>query len=160
MDFFLEAGQGTFSYTYRSAERAFQRTVGNALDLSLAPPLTTYVRVRPIEAAVALLPILEMVMANKIFASILSQEVSSISEKNNASSQQSSPAAFLTVISLSSYILAHASSAASPRALAYAGLSLKTLLSFLEASELTNALFNPCQYSIRLCRQVGLVPAM
>jgi hypothetical protein len=118
------------------------------------------IHIRPIEAAVALLPVLEMVMVNKTFASVLSQEISSSSQTKSASSQASSPAVFLTVISLSSYILAHASSAASPRALAYAGLSLKTLLTFLEASELINVLFEPCQCPIRLSRQVGLVPAI
>ncbi|XP_006454085.1 hypothetical protein AGABI2DRAFT_113843 [Agaricus bisporus var. bisporus H97] len=163
IDFFRKVAW-TFNFALNTAVRAYVKLLDDAPQQDLASGIASWIsswrpdkalsptpidppkelfKEQPIEAAVALLPILEMVMANKIFASILSQEVSSISEKNNASSQQSSPAAFLTVISLSSYILAHASSAASPRALAYAGLSLKTLLSFLEASELTNGLFNP-----------------
>jgi hypothetical protein len=97
---------------------------------------------------------------NKTFASVLSQEISSDDKKKSASSQTSSPVLFLTVISLSSYILTHASSTASPRALAYASLSLKTLLTFLEASDLMNVLFEPCQYTIRLSRQVGLLPVV
>lgn len=113
---------------------------------------------RPIEAAVALLPIFEMVNVNKIFSSVLSQGISSgPRKKNGESGQTSSPAILLTAVSLSSYILAHASSAASPRALAYASLSLKTLLIFLEASELVNALFEPCQHVVQLSRQVSPV---
>ncbi|EKM84119.1 hypothetical protein AGABI1DRAFT_124438 [Agaricus bisporus var. burnettii JB137-S8] len=150
IDFFRKVAW-TFNFALNTAVRAYFKLLDDAPQQDLASGIASWIsswrpdkalsptpidppkelfKEQPIEAAVALLPILEM-------------EVSSISEKNNASSQQSSPAAFLTVISMSSYILAHASSAASPRALAYAGLSLKTLLSFLEASELTNGLFNP-----------------
>lgn len=108
---------------------------------------------RPIEAAVALFPIFEMVNLNQTYPPILCRAISSDNEELG----QPPSSVVMTTICLSSYILAHASSTASARTLAYAGLCLKTLLKFLQNSDLQSTLLQPTQHSIQLCRQVGLI---
>ncbi|KAF9454112.1 hypothetical protein P691DRAFT_810827 [Macrolepiota fuliginosa MF-IS2] len=108
---------------------------------------------QPIEAAVALFAIFEMVNLNRVFPSVLCQTMPSINPGKAKSGRQAPQAVLSTTITLSSYILAHASSTASPRVLAYANLSLRTLLSFLENLKPLGILFEPIAYIVPLCRQ-------
>lgn len=110
---------------------------------------------RPIEAAVALLPIFELVNANMMFPSVLAQSISSSEQQKARKSEKMSSPGVLTSISLSSYILAHASSVSSPRASSYAILSLKSLLTFTESPKLVAVLFEPTKHNIQLSRQVS-----
>lgn len=99
---------------------------------------------RPIEACVSLLPIYEFLRANSKFPSI--------------TLERSSKGATLlfTSLSLSSYLLTHATSTSSPRSLAYANLSLNWLLLVAENGQMLSALAEPSPISIRLCRQVSI----
>ena len=60
----------------------------------------------------------------------------------------------LTLISLASYLLTHASSVSSPRATAYANLALNILLSFAQNESIMGIFCQPFPGVIRLCRQV------
>ncbi|KAA1467980.1 DUF1741-domain-containing protein [Dentipellis sp. KUC8613] len=58
-----------------------------------------------------------------------------------------------SLISLSSYLLTHATSLASLRAVAYANFALHILLAFVEKDELMKVVCQPSSLDIRLCRQ-------
>jgi hypothetical protein len=106
---------------------------------------------RPIEASVVLLPLFEFIHVNPTFSSVMLEPISKLDEKNQ-SDLPSSPA--FSILTLSSYLLSHASSAFSPRSVAYANLSLKILLAFVENDEVMTQFCQPTQCHIRLCRQV------
>lgn len=113
-------------------------------------------RRRLIEARVILLLLFEFLHGNptfrKMFASTLrAQEVSA---RKMATGVAPLP---LALISLSSYILSHASSTSSPRAIAYANLVLNTLLVLVEDDDTITALLKNDKKNIRLCRQVCAV---
>ncbi|KAG5220686.1 Chromatin structure-remodeling complex protein [Salix suchowensis] len=61
-----------------------------------------------------------------------------------------------TILTLSSYLITHASSTASPRAAAYANLCLSVLLAFVENEALLGSLTPSVPQAIRLCRQVSV----
>ncbi|KXN88778.1 UPF0668 protein C10orf76 [Leucoagaricus sp. SymC.cos] len=98
-----------------------------ALSATPIDPPKELFRDQPVEAAVALLPVFELVTVNSTFPSFLAQIIRSLGRNTAESGRTPPPAVPLTAISLSSYILAHASSSSSPRALAYAALRLPTL---------------------------------
>jgi hypothetical protein len=106
---------------------------------------------RPIEATVILLPIFEFLHNNPIFSNILLGYIS-----EDAKAGRIPPPPF-TLLSLSSYLLTHASSTFSPRSMAYANLSLNILLGLVENDQVMEALCQPSDINIRLCRQVSLV---
>lgn len=105
---------------------------------------------RPIEATVVLLPIFEFLHLNPIFPLVL---LESISDPMNPSSQLSPPP--FTFLTASSYLLTHASSTSSPRAIAYANLSLNILLTLVESDDIMNSFCKSVPNTIRLCRQVS-----
>ncbi len=111
---------------------------------------------RPIEACVILLPLFEFLHGSptfrKVFASTL--HVQEDSTKKTATRITPLP---LTLISLSSYLLSHASSTSSPRAIAYANLVLNMLLVLVENDDTMTALHPDNKEDIRLCRQVCAV---
>ena len=107
---------------------------------------------RPIEACVILLPMFEFLHRNSTFRSILADSASEAPTEKTAASA-SSPLPY-TLITLSSYVLAHATSLASSRAVAYANLALHILLVFVETDELSSILCLPSSHTIWLCRQV------
>ena len=59
-----------------------------------------------------------------------------------------------TVLSLSSYLLTHGTSSASPRAIAYANLAMNALLVMSENPRVMDMLCGQAVQPIRLCRQV------
>ncbi|KII94087.1 hypothetical protein PLICRDRAFT_50074 [Plicaturopsis crispa FD-325 SS-3] len=105
---------------------------------------------QPIEATVVLLPIFEILYANATFGSVLAEYVSAVTDGNDNPSRSTPPP--FTFLTLSSYILTHASSLSSPRAIAYASLSLNILLALAENDELMDVFCKPAP-EIRLCRQ-------
>ncbi|THH13581.1 hypothetical protein EW146_g6658 [Bondarzewia mesenterica] len=103
---------------------------------------------QPIEACLILLPVFEFLHSNQIFLNVLSESVST-----DVDGKTSSPPLPLTLISLSSYLMTHATSLSSPRAIAYANLSLNILLAFVEKDQIMRVVCQPSQTDIRLCRQ-------
>ncbi|KAI0275011.1 hypothetical protein BC834DRAFT_850678 [Gloeopeniophorella convolvens] len=103
---------------------------------------------QPIEACLVLLPILELALQNRAFLSFIAQSIKDGS--GDASSQR--PLSH-TIISLSSYLVTHATSTSSPRAMGYTNVSLHILLSFVETDEVIRAFCEPSPQPIRLCRQ-------
>ncbi|KAJ6575294.1 hypothetical protein B0H19DRAFT_1128072 [Mycena capillaripes] len=102
---------------------------------------------QPIEACVVILPIFEFLRTNPAFPLVLI----SPSEEGTKSSAISSPPA--SILSLSSYLLTHASSTSSPRAIAYANLCLNTLLTLVQNDGVLISFSQPTDERIRLCRQ-------
>jgi hypothetical protein len=101
----------------------------------------------PIEAAVILLPLFELICENPASVAIFVESLDS----TKAPASSGSP--LLSLLSLASYILAHASS--SPRAAAYGKLMLANLLVLSEDPNLMAVMCNHSVVGVRLCRQVG-----
>ncbi|KAF9270606.1 hypothetical protein L218DRAFT_914759 [Marasmius fiardii PR-910] len=101
---------------------------------------------QPIEACVVLLPLYEFVYANTKFVDVMLETLSD--DKNSRV-----PPIPFTILTLSSYLLSHATSTSSARSLAYANLSLHCLLAFSESDTMMEALCQPSNHVIRLCRQ-------
>ncbi|CAK5280589.1 unnamed protein product, partial [Mycena citricolor] len=113
--------------------------------LSTPEPPREVFKNQPIEAGVVLLPLFEFTRINPTFPLIL------IAPPETKSSSESSPPA--TLISLSSYVLTHASSTSSPRAIGYANLCLNILLCLVQNNGVLIAFSQPSDEKIRLCRQ-------
>jgi len=105
---------------------------------------------RPIEACVILLPIYEFLKANTTFSKVLEEYLSAQTDKSARV-----PPLPITMLSLSSYLLTHATTTSSSRSLAYANLSLSCLLAISETENLTEAFIQPWPGNIRLCRQAS-----
>lgn len=105
---------------------------------------------RPIEACVVILPVFEFLRTNPTFPLVLISPLD-----DTKSSAISSPP--YTILSLSSYLLTHASSTSSPRAIGYANLCLNTLLTLVQNDGVLIAFSQPSDERIRLCRQVRLL---
>lgn len=110
---------------------------------------------RPIEACVILLPLFEFLQGSATFRQIFVSTLAPEEEKKTATKIAPLP---LTVLSLSSYLVSHASSSSSPRAIAYANLALNILLVISENDDILAALWKDSPEDVRLCRQVKLVP--
>ena len=107
---------------------------------------------RPIEACVILLPLFEFLHGSPLFRRVFAGTlVAAEEEKKTATRLTPLP---LTLLSLSSYLLSHASSSSSPRAIAYASLAMSTLLVMVESDEIMASLRQESKEDVRLCRQV------
>jgi hypothetical protein len=96
------------------------------------------------------LPIFEFVLRNRKFPSIFVEGV------NDAAGDKSSrPPLPHTIVSLSSYLLTHATSTSS-RAVAYANIALNILLALVETKGIIRVFCEPSPHPARLCRQVCL----
>jgi len=140
-----------------SVKPAFTTTLGSmfasfrpdrALSIITAEPPRELFKDQPIEAAVILLPIFEFLRGNPMFSKIM---LENISRENVASARAPPPFIILT---LSSYLLTHASSTASARSLSYASLSLHILLAFVENDDTISGFCQPTEIIIPICRQV------
>uniref|UniRef100_A0A0W0FAR2 Putative conserved protein UP6 n=1 Tax=Moniliophthora roreri TaxID=221103 RepID=A0A0W0FAR2_MONRR len=100
---------------------------------------------QPIEACAILSPIYEFLRSNASFNMVFLETIVDEDTK-------STPIPF-TVLTLSSYLLTHATTTSSPRSLAYANLSLNCLLAFVENERVLEGLCKPNKRAIRLCRQ-------
>ncbi|KAI0068085.1 DUF1741-domain-containing protein [Artomyces pyxidatus] len=107
---------------------------------------------QPIEACVVLLPIFEFLNRNATIVTYLAEGIRPNDSENPATNSKPTPLPY-TLISLSSYLMTHASSLSSARATSYANLTLHILLDFVEKEELLRALCEPRSHDIRLCRQ-------
>lgn len=105
---------------------------------------------QPIEASVALLPLSDFLHLNPVFTRVFLDATSNANEK--AYSNRISPLPY-TVLSLSSYILTHASSSASRRAMSYANLTMNLLLIMSDNARIMETFCQPSIQAIRLCRQ-------
>ncbi|KAJ6604834.1 hypothetical protein DFH09DRAFT_1123914 [Mycena vulgaris] len=117
-------------------------------DRALTPvdPPRELFKSQPIEACVVILPVFEFLRTNPTFPLVLI----SPSEETKSSAISSPP---YTILSLSSYLLTHASSTSSPRAIVYANLCLNTLLTLVQNDGVLIAFSQPSDERIRLCRQ-------
>ncbi|KAI0308151.1 hypothetical protein B0F90DRAFT_1807431 [Multifurca ochricompacta] len=103
---------------------------------------------QPIEACIILLPTLEFVLRNRAFPSILIEGI-----KDGIGDKDLRPSLPHAVISLSSYLLTHATSTSSSRAIGYSNVALHILLAFAETDEVIRAFCEPSPRPVRLCRQ-------
>lgn len=100
---------------------------------------------QPIEAAVMLLPLYELFQLNQVFSSVVIESLSVETPSNR------SPMIF-SLLSLASYIFAHASSVGTPRSLAYANLTMRIYLSIAHEESMTAKLARESG-NVRICRQ-------
>ncbi|KAJ7706001.1 hypothetical protein B0H17DRAFT_1035202 [Mycena rosella] len=114
--------------------------------LAAVDPPRELFKSQPIEACVVILPVFEFLRTNPTFPLVLV----SPSEETKSSAISSLPS---TILSLSSYLLTHASSTSSPRAIVYANLCLNTLLTLVQNDGVLIAFSQPSDERIRLCRQ-------
>ncbi|KAJ6621181.1 hypothetical protein B0H10DRAFT_1020010 [Mycena sp. CBHHK59/15] len=113
---------------------------------SVDPPRELF-KNQPIEACVVLLPIFEFLRVNLTFPLVL---IAPPDETTKSSAISAPP---YTILSLSSYLLTHASSTSSPRAIVYANLCLNMLLTLAQNDGVLIAFSQPSDERIRLCRQ-------
>lgn len=99
-----------------------------------------------------MLPLYEFLQGSPTFRRIFASTLAA-AEEDKKTATRITPLP-LTLLSLSSYLLSHASSSSSPRAIAYANLALNTLLVMSENDEIMAALQEESKEDIRLCRQV------
>lgn len=158
--FALDAAVKAYQEISDDSIPTFAKSVG-ALFTSLLPdralamqPLDVprdFLKTQPIEATVSLLPVFEFLFFNPPFAQVLVDMIHKPSD--NKQSAPVPPLAY-NILSLSSYVLTHASSSASPRTLAYANLALNTLLVMSENAAIMSVFCKPAssKEAIRLCR--------
>jgi hypothetical protein len=108
---------------------------------------------RPIEAAVILLAVFEFVRSNQIFC----QEFLDALTEEETRGLRPFP---VTLLTLSSYLFAHANSSSSARGIAYANLALHILLALVERDSVMARICQPISVDIWVCRQVGHGPTV
>ncbi|KAF7981095.1 hypothetical protein HWV62_34797 [Athelia sp. TMB] len=137
----LATAFGSFVTAFR-ADRVFANTANTPREMFKS---------QPIEAVVVILPIFELFRLNSTFLVMLALSINQ--DDDQTSKRLPLP---LTLISLASYLLTHASSVSSPRATAYANLALNILLSFAQNESIMGIFCQPFPGVIRLCRQLDL----
>ncbi|KAG1757162.1 hypothetical protein EDB19DRAFT_1656167 [Suillus lakei] len=163
--FALDAAVKAYQEISDDSIPTFAKSVG-ALFTSLLPdralvmqpldPPREFLKNQPIEATVSLLPVFEFLFFNPLFAQVLVDMIPTPDSKPSDSKQSALvPPLAYNILSLSSYVLTHASSSASPRTLAYANLALNTLLVMSENMHIMSVFCKPTssKEAIRLCRQ-------
>lgn len=133
-----------------STARIVQKPV-SVFVLCAFQPLTANTACRPIEASVSLLPLFEFLFFNPLFTQVFTDTTHS---DNGETTTSRIPPLSYTVLSLSSYLLTHGTSSASPRAMAYANLAMNVLLIMAENSRVMDMFCSQSVQPIRLCRQV------
>ncbi|KLO13756.1 hypothetical protein SCHPADRAFT_873602 [Schizopora paradoxa] len=124
-----------------------------ALSATPVDPHRELFKNQPVEAAVILLPIHDFIRLNPVFNAVLLEPLMLQQQQQTASEKASLPPLLYTLLSMSSYVLSHASSIASPRATAYANLCLATFLDLVENDVAMSSFLQPGLSAIRLCRQ-------
>ncbi|PVG03294.1 hypothetical protein CPB86DRAFT_749524 [Serendipita vermifera] len=100
---------------------------------------------QPIEAAVVLLPLYELLQLNPVFPSVIAESLS-----QEAPSKR--PPMVFSFMSLASYLFSHASSVGTPRSLAYANLAMRVCLLVSKDESLVTKLARETGI-VRICRQ-------
>ncbi|KAJ7597517.1 hypothetical protein C8J56DRAFT_321871 [Mycena floridula] len=122
--------------------------------LATAPLDRELFKNQPIEATVVLLPLYEFIRTNPTFSVVLLEYIF----EDNLKTQKKPPPQF-TILTISSYLLTHATSLSSSRSIAYANLALSSLLALVENEQMLASFCQPTSVKIRLCRQrVPLLP--
>lgn len=98
-----------------------------------------------------MLPVQEFLRPNPLFASVFMEDLVQPPEEG----MHGTPL-LCTIITLSSYLFVHASTTASIRSIAYAGLALNVLLTVVENNMVMEFITQTNLPAIRLCRQVKL----
>ncbi|KAI9065925.1 hypothetical protein FKP32DRAFT_1623459 [Trametes sanguinea] len=137
----LTASLGSFLSALRP-DRAFAST-------PVDPPRELF-KNQPIEACVILLPLFEFLHGSETFRKVFAETLTAGAEKKTTTAITPLP---LTMLSLFSYLVSHASSSSSARAIPYANLSLNTLLVISESNDVLAALTKDTHAEIRICRQ-------
>ncbi|KAF8514489.1 hypothetical protein JB92DRAFT_133643 [Gautieria morchelliformis] len=125
-----------------------------ALSATPVDPPRELFKNQPIEAAIVLLPVYDLLHYNSVFRDIFRRSLAP--PVDSAATVRSETSYSHALLSLSSYLLTHASSTSSPRALAYAHLALTTLLVVVGDDVIMSALCQPPPPGypeVRLCRQ-------
>ncbi|KAF9486298.1 hypothetical protein BDN70DRAFT_793929 [Pholiota conissans] len=122
---------------------------GRAFSFTTSTMLVNKFIDQPIEAAAVLLPLYEFLKSNPLFPTVLMENL--ISPPDN--SQVPTTPLPCTLISLASYLCAHASSVDSSRSIAYARLSVNILLVLVENNMVMEYTIQTKSPTIRLCRQ-------
>ncbi|ETW87018.1 hypothetical protein HETIRDRAFT_166541 [Heterobasidion irregulare TC 32-1] len=123
----------------------------HALSSTPVDPPRELFKNQPIEACLVLLPVFEFLHSNRTFLDVLLEPM--LTDTDNKPAPTSSSPLPYNLITLSSYLTAHATSLSSPRAIAYANLALSILLTFVEKEEIMRLFSQPSLTDIRLCRQ-------
>ncbi|KZT02439.1 DUF1741-domain-containing protein [Laetiporus sulphureus 93-53] len=115
---------------------------------------------QPIEACVILLPIFEFLSVNSTFHTVFTEPLRNESlEEHSSAGTKVAPLPY-TLLTLFSYLLTHASSTHSSRAIAYANLALSILLVMAESRVVLQTLCEAKEADVRLCQQrLPLLPA-
>jgi hypothetical protein len=92
------------------------------------------------------------VLRNRTFSSILVEGI-----RDAPGDKNSRPPLPHAIMSLSSYLLTHATSTSSFRAIGYANVALHILLASVESENIIRAFCEPSPQPVRLCRQVCLI---
>ncbi|KAH9486507.1 Armadillo-like helical domain-containing protein 3 [Psilocybe cubensis] len=101
---------------------------------------------QPVEATVILLAVYEFLLSNPMFATVLIEDMVSPDDSVQCP-------LFCTIISLTSYLCTHAMSTASPRSIAYAGISINMILALVENKVVMEFISQNNVPSIQMCRQ-------
>lgn len=115
-----------------------------ALSTTPVDPPRELFKNQPIEATVILLPLYEFLRGNVLFSSVF---------LSSNEPDRTIPSPSSTLLTLSSYLLTHATSTSQPRSVAYANLCINCLLALVETDAVLVALSKPNNKPIRLCRQ-------
>ncbi|KIK49428.1 hypothetical protein CY34DRAFT_69321 [Suillus luteus UH-Slu-Lm8-n1] len=160
--FALDAAVKAYREISDDSVPTFAKSVG-ALFTSLLPdralamqpldPPREFLKTQPIEATVSLLPVFEFLFFNPLFAQLLVE--TTLPKPPDSKHNALVPPLAYNILSLSSYVLTHASSSASLRTLAYANLAMNTLLVMSENAHIMPVFCKPTssKEAIRLCRQ-------
>ncbi|KAF8426132.1 hypothetical protein L210DRAFT_3566254 [Boletus edulis BED1] len=123
---------------------------GRALSSRPVGPPRELFKHQPTEASVSLLPLFEFLFFNPLFTQVFTDTAHT---DNGETTTPRIPHLSHNVLSLSSYLLTHGASSASPRAMAYANLAMNTLLIVAENSRATDVFCGRSVQPIRLRRQ-------
>ncbi|KAK0481699.1 hypothetical protein IW261DRAFT_1562992 [Armillaria novae-zelandiae] len=115
-----------------------------ALSTTPVDPPRELFKNQPIEATIILLPLYEFLRGNVLFSSVF---------LNSNEPERTIPSPSSTLLTLSSYLLTHATSTSQPRSAAYANLCINCLLALVETDAVLVALSKPNNSPTRLCRQ-------
>ncbi|KAI0778369.1 hypothetical protein BD413DRAFT_465054 [Trametes elegans] len=138
--------------TFATTLGSFFSSLRPALAATPVDPPRELFKQQPIEACVILLPIFEFLHGSATFRKVFADSLTIPEEKEKKTAVSITPLP-ITLLSLSSYLLSHASSSSSPRAIAYANLAINTLLVISESDTILAALRQDTTEQIRLCRQ-------
>jgi hypothetical protein len=114
--------------------------------------LTTYAKKvkSPPENAVLLLGAFEFLRSNSQFRDLLRNDIA-----GNDTREYGPSSGVFAIITLTSYLVTHASSVSTSRSLAYANLGLHVIFTLIDHDEMLEQLCEPTGKGIHVCRQAS-----